>query len=441
MLFQGNLPQNLWVEAIYTANFLINLLPTSVHDKLLSPFEKLSGQSPVYTALRVFGCACYPYLRPYAKNKFDPKSLVCVFLGYSEHHKGYRCLHPPTCKVYINRHVLFDESRFPYKDCYKSLLKPANTPLLSAWYSQQQVSESDQQQPKQSAPVEPEVISPPIQTTTVTPTQAETPPESPVSNQNNNNSPSSSSTSESSNSKDEAVLEPMNDHSMVTRAKSGIHKPNPRYVLVAVKGIPEEPTTVAAALAHPGGTAAMGDEIETCHETKTWSLVPPPADINLLGCRWVFKTKLNADGTLDKLRARLVAKGYEQEEGVDFLETYSPVVRTATVRAVLHLAVVERWDIKQLDVKNAFLHGDLLETVYMRQPPGFEDKEHPEYVCKLHKAIYGLKQAPRAWFDKFSSFLIEFGFICCTGDPSLFYYQQGRSILLLLLYVDDMVLT
>lgn len=186
MLFQGNLPKNLWVEAIYTANFLINLLPTSVHDKLLSPFEKLSGQAPVYMALRVFGCACYPYLRPYAKNKFDPKSLVCVFLGYSEHHKGYRCLHPPTGKVYINRHVLFDESRFPYKDCYRSLLKPVNTPLLSAWYSQQQVSESDQQQPKQSAPVEPEVISPPIQTTTVTPTQAETPPESPVSNQDNN---------------------------------------------------------------------------------------------------------------------------------------------------------------------------------------------------------------------------------------------------------------
>lgn len=108
---------------------------------------------------------------------------------------------------------------------------------------------------------------------------------------------------------------------------------------------------------------------------------------------------------------------------------------------VLHLAVTEKWSIKQLDVKNAFLHGTLKESVYMQQPPGFENAEHPEYVWKLHKAIYGLKQAPRAWFDKFSSYLIEYGFICSTRDPSLFIYQHGTNIMLLLLYVDDMILT
>ena len=111
------------------------------------------------------------------------------------------------------------------------------------------------------------------------------------------------------------------------------------------------------------------------------------------------------------------------------------------MRIVLHLAVVERWEIRQLDVKNAFLHGDLTETVYMRQPPGFEDKEHPDYVCHLHKAIYGLKQAPRAWFDKFSSYLLEFGFTCNVKDPSLFVYRKGKDVIMLLLYVDDMVLT
>lgn len=137
----------------------------------------------------------------------------------------------------------------------------------------------------------------------------------------------------------------------------------------------------------------------------------------------------------------MVAKGYEQEEGVDFLETYSPVVRTATVRMILHLAVTERWKIQQLDVKNAFLHGDLHDEVYMQQPPGFEDKDHPDYVWKLHKAIYGLKQAPRAWFDKFSSYLIEYGFVCSTRDPSLFVYHHGSTIIFLILYVDDMILT
>ena len=114
------------------------------------------------------------------------------------------------------------------------------------------------------------------------------------------------------------------------------------------------------------------------------------------------------------------------------------MVRTATVRMVLHLVVVSHWEVKQLDVKNAFLHGDLHETVYMRQPPGFEDKDHPEYVCKLHKALYGLTQSPRAWFDKLSSYLIEFGFKCSTRDPSLFIYRDNKHVMLLLLYVDDM---
>lgn len=154
-----------------------------------------------------------------------------------------------------------------------------------------------------------------------------------------------------------------------------------------------------------------------------------------------FRTKLNADGTLDKLRARLVAKGFHQEEGVDYLETYSPVVRTTTVRLVLHAAIVMQWDLKQLDVKNVFLHGDLNETVYMVQPAGFVDKEKPDHVWHLYKSIYGLKQSPRAWFDKFSTYLLEFGFLCSKQDPSLFVYEKGSNILLLLLYVDDIVLT
>ena len=150
---------------------------------------------------------------------------------------------------------------------------------------------------------------------------------------------------------------------------------------------------------------------------------------------------MNANGTVGRLKSRLVAKGNEQEEGVDFLETYSPVVRTVTVRLVLHTATINRWDIKQLDVKNAFLHRDLTETVYMSQPPGFKNKEFPDHVCLLHKAIYGLKQAPRTWFDKVSSFLLRFEFICNIKDPSPFICRHGKVTIYLLLYVDDMILT
>ena len=228
---------------------------------------------------------------------------------------------------------------------------------------------------------------------------------------------------------------------MVTRGKDGIRKPNPRYVLHTVKSSPREPKSIAEALQHTGWNESMVEEVDTCAETKTWSLVPRPADAHVLGCRWVHKIKLNEDGTVGRLRSRLVAKGNEQEEGRDFLETYSPVVITATVRLVLHTTTVNKWKIRQLDVKNAFLHGDLTETVYMRQPPGFKSSEFPDHVCLLHKAIYGLKQAPRAWFDKFSSFLLDFGFICSVKDPSLFIYRHNKVIIYLLLYVDDMILT
>lgn len=117
------------------------------------------------------------------------------------------------------------------------------------------------------------------------------------------------------------------------------------------------------------------------------------------------------------------------------------MVRTTTIRTVLHVAVTKKWDIRQLDVANVFLHGDLNETLYMVQPKGFVDRDRPDHVWKLKKAIYGLKQVPRALFDKFSTFLIELGFKCSFPDPSLFIYHHGSAVIYLLLYVDDMILT
>ena len=434
MLYQSHMPYTLWVEAFYTASFLNNLLPSSVNDKMVSMFELLNKTKPIYTALRVFGCACYPYLWPYAKNKFDPKSLLCVFVGYNEKYKGYICYHPPTGRVYINRHVLFDESRLPYTDVYRHLLPTPTTPLSSAWrllYSmlEQANTEAVSQQPQENigrtvlVPVSsPQTTQEPIISS---PSQS-----TPGSSESMSTESSTSDESDQNDQGDEApvvVPPPANSHKMTTRGKAGVMKPNPRYALVTVKGLPQLPRTVTEDLNHPGWNGSMGEEIDTCHETNTWSLVPLPSGDKQISSGWVHKVKLNADGTLQKLRSRLVARGNEQTEGVNFLETYSPVARTTTVRIVLHFAVVNRWDIRQLDVKNDFLHGDLNETVYMKQPPRYEDKEHPDYVCLLHKAIYGLKQAPRAWFDKFSSYLPEFGFTCNVKDESLFVYQKEKG--------------
>ena len=227
---------------------------------------------------------------------------------------------------------------------------------------------------------------------------------------------------------------------MITRSKAGITKPNPRYVLFHVTSTLTEPKTVAAALKHPGWNGAKTEEMVSFDETDTFTLVPYQPDMHILGCRWIFRIKLNADGTVKCLRSRLVVKCYDQEQGIDYLDTYSPVVKSPTIRAILHLATVNNWDIRQLDVKHAFLYGDLTETVYMHQPPGFINKEKLGYVCKLNKAIYGLKQAPRAWFNRFSDFLLAFGFKCSIRDPSLFIYKRNGDIILLLLYVDDIAL-
>ncbi|GJU86197.1 ribonuclease H-like domain-containing protein [Tanacetum coccineum] len=156
---------------------------------------------------------------------------------------------------------------------------------------------------------------------------------------------------------------------------------------------------------------------------------------------WLFHHKYLADGSLSRYKARLVANGSTQLEGIDVDETFSPVVKPGTIQTVLSLATSRHWPVHQLDVKNAFLHGDLLETVYMHQPPGFRDSQHPDYVYLLQRSLYGLKQAPRAWFQRFASYITRVGFHHSRCDTSLFIYSQGTDTAYLLLYVDDIVLT
>lgn len=186
----------------------------------------------------------------------------------------------------------------------------------------------------------------------------------------------------------------------------------------------------------------MQTEYTALQDNETWELVPRPRDHPVIRCMWLFKHKFKSDGSLERYKARLVVNGNSQTVGVDCDETFSPVVKPATIRTVLSLAVSRSWPIHQLDVKNAFLHGELQETVFMHQPPGFYDKRFPNHVCRLKKSLYGLKQAPRAWYTRFATFITSKGFRSSTCDQSLFVYSQDPSnIAYLLLYVDDIVLT
>ncbi|GJW38418.1 ribonuclease H-like domain-containing protein [Tanacetum coccineum] len=227
---------------------------------------------------------------------------------------------------------------------------------------------------------------------------------------------------------------------MVTRSKLRIVKANLKYNLHVATSSPI-PKSPFHALRDPNWKQAMCDEYKALIDNNTWVLVPRPPNVNIVRSMWLYKHKYNADGSLNRYKARLVANGRSQQQGIDCDETFSPVVKPATIRTVLSLAVSRQWPIHQLDVKNAFLHGHLTETVYMHQPPGFTDSAHSDYVCLLQKSLYGLKQAPRAWFQRFSSYVIRAGFYHSKTDSSLFIFHKGPDTAYLLLYVDDIILT
>ncbi|XP_071683600.1 uncharacterized protein [Lolium perenne] len=240
---------------------------------------------------------------------------------------------------------------------------------------------------------------------------------------------------------DAAAAPPPRPH---TRLQQGIRQPKKytddtvRYGMLASSG---EPRNLPAALNDPHWRAAMQEEYNALMENKTWTLVPSSKTKNLIDCKWVYRIKRRADGTIDRYKARLVAKGFKQRYGIDYEDTFSPVVKIATIRIVLSIAVSRGWSLRQLDVKNAFLHGVLQEEVYMKQPPGFEHPDAPHHVCRLDKALYGLKQAPRAWYSRLSAKLQDFGFIPSKADTSLFLYNKSGVTIFVLIYVDDIIVT
>ncbi|KAF3772145.1 Retrovirus-related Pol polyprotein from transposon TNT 1-94 [Nymphaea thermarum] len=183
---------------------------------------------------------------------------------------------------------------------------------------------------------------------------------------------------------------------------------------------------------------AMKEEIEALDRNQTWEVVDIPEAAHLVGSKWVYTVKYKPDGNIERYKARLVAKGFSQKYGIDYLETFAPVAKMKTVRVIISLAVLKGWEMCQLHVKNAFLNGDLEEEVYMCMPPDFEK---PEKCCKLKKALYGLKQSPRAWFERLRLVMKKHGYKQGNGDHTLFVKRIESKVTLLLVYVDDMIVT
>jgi hypothetical protein len=239
-----------------------------------------------------------------------------------------------------------------------------------------------------------------------------------------------------------SVAEETNTLRARTRLQDGIRKEKKftdgtvRYECVATA---KELGDLVIALKNRDWKAAMNNEIQALAGNKTWHLVPPDNVKNVIDYKWVYKVKSKVDGSLDRYKDMLVAKGFKQRYGIDYEDTFSLVVKAATLQIILSIAISREWCLRQLDVYNVFLHSILEEDIYMKQPPGYEDKSLLHYVYKLDKAIYGLKQAPRAWYSKLSEKLLQLGFHASKADTSFFFYNRGGVMMFLLVCVDDII--
>ncbi|KAI0500262.1 hypothetical protein KFK09_018472 [Dendrobium nobile] len=381
----------------------------------------MHNRTPDYSHLCTFGYACFPLIPSSQQHKLQPTSDCCVFLGYSDIYKGYKCLNINTNKLIMSRHVKFDETNFPFSANQKT------SPI--------QVSHTC---PRLLIPSSAQYTSQKTTTTTAAPALSQVEP----------------TTSETQNQSSETVI-PTNTsnhtspqhtfrHPMVTRTRTGSLRPISRLNLLhhqPTSDPPTDPTSYQEASKYQIWRSAMAAEFLALQKQGTWSLVPLPSNCSALGCRWTYRTKTHADGSIAQYKARLVAKGNHQEFGLDYSETFSPVAKLPTIRVLLVVAIHHNWPVQQLDVANAFLHDKLTETVYMRQPKGFEDSTNPDHVCLLHKAIYGLRQATRQWYNTFTSTLVSMGFVHSSADPSFLILHQQNIHIYLLIYVDDILIT
>ncbi|KAG8475880.1 hypothetical protein CXB51_032703 [Gossypium anomalum] len=359
LLAQAKVPMHLWAHAFTSAVHLINRLPTSILDGKC-PYELLHKSLPNYMHLRVFGCMCYPYLRPFNNHKLQFRLKPCVFLGYSPVHKGYKCL-DDTGRMFLSRHVVFDETCFPFAGSTNSVGNAASPDIRPEFLhhrSQVPVLASSLQQPIFDASRFVSCDSPGLVSRSAdgllsvsttnrslpSPGDASSQPVPSYGSHSVSHSPpivEDHSVPNSPQMVEEVSAPPVNSHPMQTRSKSGIFKPRVFSTELTVT----EPTTIAEAFSSKEWTLTAQEEYEALLRNNTWDLVPLPANRRAVGCKWVFKLKCHSNGTIARYKGRLVVKGYLQEARIDFHKTFSPVVKPTTIRVVLALAVKFGWQL------------------------------------------------------------------------------------------------
>jgi hypothetical protein len=389
LLCNSGLNKSFWGEALFTACYILNRIPQK--KSKVTPYELWKKRKPNLNYFKVWGCRAIVRLPEPKIRKLGQKAIECIFLGYAQHNKGYRFLVvEPNNSVEVNTVIESRDAEF-YENRFTSIPSINN---------------------KMVEPI-----------------------------RNNNESGESSESSELRRSKrmrKEKSFRPdfivyLVEGSRDSSCKQKMISPN----------VDSDPLTYEEAMKSQDAAfwkEAINDEMDSIMGNNTWILVDLPPGSIPIGCKWIFKTKLKVDGTVEKFKARLVAKGFKQKEGLDYFDTYAPVARIATIRTLIALASIYNFEIHQMDVKTAFLNGELEEEIYMHQPEGFVMPNHERKVCKLIKSLYGLKQAPKQWHEKFDKAVVANGFKIHNSDKCVYSKFHKNQGVIICLYVDDMLI-
>ena len=487
MLYEAGLPLSFWGEALSSFIHVWNMVSTSALSGM-TPHEAFYGRKPNVSRLRVWGCVAYVLIqkdkRPYGS--LGPHMEKCIFIGYPEGYKGWKFYNPETKKAVVCERADFDERYFlGRRETTPSFSPPARLlnnedpapvplPLPSPdspssdedddgnGHMQDYGGDDDESNPS-SAPSAPST--PPPAVPALPPS---TPPLTPR--------PGPSQARSSPHPRRQPSPEPLSPNTppLALRRPARTRRPrdewepeqwtirqptpsipsdsdsapdssdsdDPLLLQSSLSASQAEPRTYKQSQKRPDAdqwTEAAEDELRAHAENGTWEIVKLPPGKKAIGSRWFMKIKHKADGSIERYRARLVAKGYSQRPGFDYVETFAPTVRFAAVRTVLAIAALEDLELRSVDISHAFLNGDLEEEIYMDQPEGFE-VGGPEYVCRLKKSLYGLKQAGRVWNKKLHAALAKMGFIRIQSDNSVYVFLKDDVHIILPIFVDDITL-
>ncbi|WVZ52304.1 hypothetical protein U9M48_003377, partial [Paspalum notatum var. saurae] len=458
MLDEYKTPDNFWAEAVNTACHAINRLYLHKIYKKTS-YELLTGNKPKVHYFRVFGCKCFILNKKTKSSKFAPKVDEGFLLGYASNAHGYRVVNKNSGLVEIAVDVTFDETNGLQGYLDKNVAgneEPPCAAIKKLAIGEVKPQEKKDEQVDQARVVMPNVLPCLEQGGAARPSEEfpqvgdqtlmskdSVPPRDAPQEQDQDSSENSPIAQQEEHGGQEQENE---DQAQVHKDDGQIQRqqlvPHPRVHQTVQRDHPVDnilgTSRVEQALEDPDWVMAMQEELNNFTRNEVWSLVERPNQ-NVIGTKWVFRNKQDEHGVVTRNKARLVAQGFTQVEGLDFGETYAPVARLESIRILIAFATHHNFKLYQMDVKSAFLNGPIQELVYVEQPPGFEDPKKPNHVYKLHKALYGLKQAPRAWYECLKEFLLKNGFEIGKADSTLFTRKFDNDLFVCQIYVDDII--